>query len=288
MAVVATRKKPVYSFPWKIVLITVFGEVCMEKKRAVEDGKEKKEEVESNLKMLMENPYPGRGIVCGQGDCGNIILLYFLTGRSENSQNRILAHDEDPSRVFTEIAVRSKSILDASLLMYNAMEETSCRDGTLYIASNGNQTSSVAKDYASGKSFRDTMLKYSYEPDRPHFTPRITVICSWSGENPGAVMSIVRKSRESDECDRRFYQLDSNSYGFIRGIGYCMTTYCGDGNPLPAFQGNPYPVPLRGAIEKIASTYWDALNPENRVALAVKSIPPRGKSSITILNKHKM
>jgi hypothetical protein len=58
-----------------------------------------------------------------------------------------------------------------------------------------------------------------------------------------------------------------------RGIGFCVTTYSGDGNPLPAFEGEPYPVPLEDDdLDSIAETYWDTLNPDNRVSLAVKFI----------------
>lgn len=246
-----------------------------------------KELAELHFKDLAKNPYPGRGIVCGLAENGHLIFVYWLMGRSENSRNRILSYEEESGRLFTDIAIHAKGITDTSLVIYNAMEEVSCRDGTLYVVSNGTQTSKVAKDYVAGKRFRDSMSDYSYEPDEPHFTPRITAICSWTGKDPWAIMSILRKSPENGGCDRRFYQLNSSSYGLIPGFGHCITTYQGNGNPLPSFQEKPYVVPLCGTVEEIADMYWNALDPENKVALGVKDIPPQGKSMNTVRNKHR-
>ena len=65
-----------------------------------------------------------------------------------------------------------------------------------------------------------------------------------------------------------------------------MTTYVGDGNPLPSFEGVPYLLPLTGKIDDIAFMIWDSLNEENRVSLAVKFINIQtGKAEIKIINK---
>ena len=44
------------------------------------------------------------------------------------------------------------------------------------------------------------------------------------------------------------------------GFGHCVTTYEGDGDPLPSFSGEPYLLPLAGDIEQVADTIWDALD----------------------------
>ena len=44
-----------------------------------------------NLRLLMNNEYPGRGIIVGRSiDGSRWIQAYWLMGRSENSRNRIL------------------------------------------------------------------------------------------------------------------------------------------------------------------------------------------------------
>ena len=44
--------------------------------------------------ILKENVYLGRGIIIGKSK-NNIAIAYFLTGRSENSQNRIFVNEGD-------------------------------------------------------------------------------------------------------------------------------------------------------------------------------------------------
>lgn len=95
-------------------------------------------------------------------------------------------------------------------------------------------------------------------------------------------MSLLRKSPWSDACDRHFFGLD----GFGKGFGHFISTYAGDGNPLPPFVGEPQLMPLAGDINQVAQTYWDALNVDNRVSLAVKFIPKSGPSETVIINKY--
>ena len=71
------------------------------------------------------------------------------------------------------------------------------------------------------------------------------------------------------------------------GVGLGLTTYRGDGDPLPAFQGEPLLLPLPGDVEAVLDRYWDALDPDNRVALAVKRIPATGgPSALTLRNRY--
>jgi hypothetical protein len=71
------------------------------------------------------------------------------------------------------------------------------------------------------------------------------------------------------------------------GTGMCIHTYAGDGNPLPSFREDPFLVPLTAGAEDIASSYWAALNPANRVALVVKAIDiATGAVQWKIVNRH--
>ncbi len=241
---------------------------------------------ETNLLNLSRNPYPGRGIIVGLDETGNFLVqVYWIMGRSQNSRNRIFEYEKSGNRLFTTAADPSQ-VKDASLIMYNAMREApyKANEGTAYhVVSNGHQTDAVVDCYLDTPTLVMALHKYTYEPDAPNFTPRITAVSCWRQHTPTAVMAILRKSVSlRDACDRQFYEFGNLESGF----GHCITTYSGDGNPLPAFNGVPYLLPLRGAERQIAQTYWEALDPDNRVSLAVKFIPKEGHSSMDVLNKY--
>ena len=97
-----------------------------------------------------------------------------------------------------------------------------------------------------------------------------------------ATISVLRRSAFGDATDRFFWRYEQ----FAPGVGHCVTTYRGDGSPLPAFEGEPYLLPLTGGPGCIANTLWAALNDDNRVALAVKLIDPRSfESEVVIINR---
>ena len=53
-------------------------------------------EINDIEKILKENSYLGRGIIIGKSEDGkNAAVLYFITGRSENSRNRIFSFKDD-------------------------------------------------------------------------------------------------------------------------------------------------------------------------------------------------
>ncbi len=239
-----------------------------------------KELARRNFADLGNNPYPGRGIVIGlDGTSERIVQMYWIMGRSGNSRNRIFKADDLTGRLYTEAADASK-MTDPSLIIYNAMRESS----PFYVVSNGDQTDTVMDSLSKGPFYLNVALDHrEYEPDEPNFTQRITAVCRLSkGGDQINELSILRKSKFGLGCDRFTYELDTDP-----GFGYCITTYADDGSPLPSFFGEPLLMPLIGNISEIAKTYWDALNPENRVALAVKTIErDTGCSDIHIINKY--
>jgi IMP cyclohydrolase len=230
-----------------------------------------------NFALLSSNPYPGRGIVAGLDEAGtHLIQIYWIMGRSPNSRNRVFEADEARGWLYTVAADEAK-LTDPSLVIYNAMR----RKGDDHVVSNGHQTDTVVESQAP-LDLQGMLSKHVYEPDDPNFTPRITAMCSLSVLGPSIQMSILRKSMFGDGCDRMHYDLVPHP-----GFGYCITTYAGDGNPLPPFRGDPLVMPLRGSMGEIADTYWQALDAENRVSLAVKFIDVKnGRSEICIVNKH--
>jgi len=236
-----------------------------------------------NLEALRANPYPGRGLVVGMDESGrHLVQVYWIMGRSANSRNRVFENDgghvwtapADPSKV----ADPSKAAAP-SLIIYNAMREL---EG-LYVATNGDQTDTVIQSALAGGDFRKALNTRSYEPDAPNFTPRIAASCSLRADAPAAELAVLKRSAFGDGCDRHYFRFEA----FGAGLGHCVTTYMGDGNPLPSFQGEPFLLPLPGDVDAVATGVWQALNVENRVALAVKFLAlSGGASTVRIINRN--
>ncbi len=236
-----------------------------------------------NFEALSKNPYPGRGIVVGVDETGeSMIQIYWIMGRSENSRNRIFSADKSfLGRIFTEPVDASK-VTDLSLTIYNAMDEAHGQ----CIVSNGNQTDTVTEQLKSRKTLGLAYMlrEWKYEPDSPNFTPRITAISSFGIDgksDPQVSFLTLKKCANNDSCQ----QIGQMHFSIQKGFGFCVTTYTGDGNPLPSFDGNPLLMPLTGNSEAIAQTYWRALNEENRVSLVVKTIPRSSPTTVRIINK---
>lgn len=233
---------------------------------------------EKNILALQLNPYPGRGIIVGLDETGrHLVQVYWIMGRSENSRNRVFAYG--PEGILRTAAADPQKVKDPSLIIYEAMIEKDLR----FAVSNGAQTEDALAEGGLGKS----LAHWQYEPDQPNYTPRITALFSLDGRaNPyTAEISILKKSLFSEACDRYLYALEVSR----PGLGYCVTTYAGDGNPLPSFVGDPYLLPLIGDIGTLAQTIWDALNEANRVSLAVKFIDIKTKQKLVkIINQYEV
>ena len=111
---------------------------------------------------------------------------------------------------------------DPSLIIYHPVRTM----GDALVVTNGDQTDTIVQ----AGSFRDGCMAREYEPDAPNFTPRISAFFAY------------------EDCDE--------------GCGYFISTYQGDGNPLPTFAGEPIAVTLPDA-----DTLWDALDADNKVSL---------------------
>ena len=237
-----------------------------------------------NLELLRQNSYPGRGIVIGVSDQGLAIQVYWIGGRSENSQNRVFSYESETGRVFTEAADPTK-VKDPSLIIYNAMLERDGNHGNgMFAVSNGHQTDTIVAEDPTSRGFKKAMDAWQYEPDRPNFTPRISGYSEIGEGSIYSVLASLQKKEESDDCRRHLWDIFPS-----RGLGHCITTYAGDApdnEPLPSFRGPPYYVPLLGGIKNIAELYWTTLNKNTRVALAVKGIDLKTKKSeVFIVNR---
>ena len=227
---------------------------------------------------IRQTTYPGRGLVVGTDAAGAaLVQVYWIMGRSPNSRNRVFVAEGGHLR--TEPADPAQCD-DPSLIIYNAMREL---DG-VYIATNGDQTDTIHDTLRRGNTFEQALAKRAYEPDGPNFTPRISGLWDLRGAAPLARLAVLRHSAAHDTAvDRCYYHYEA----LTPGLGYCITTYMDDGKPLPPFVGDPYLVPLLGDIEAIANTFWDALDNDNRVSLAVKGIDLATRESrIVVVNQY--
>ncbi|MEI7452223.1 MAG: IMP cyclohydrolase [Candidatus Falkowbacteria bacterium] len=236
-----------------------------------------KDEAKENLLALKANSYPGRGIIVGLDESGQyLIQVYWIMGRSENSRNRIFV--QGSGGVLKTAPADPGKVKDPSLIIYTAMSETL----TKYAVSNGHQTIPAL----ATNGMEDLMETWQYEPDAPNYTPRITALFDFDKKVNGGMMAkmlILKKSPFSEDCDSYLYDLAVNS----PGLGYCMTTYDGDGDPLPSFSGDPYLLPLEGDIDTVAQNIWKSLHGENRISLAVKFINLNiGESELRTINKY--
>jgi hypothetical protein len=101
---------------------------------------------------------------------------------------------------------------------------------------------------------------------------------------PAFALSLLKANRaDPARTDRATFRPAPPPPGF--GLG--LTTYRGDGSPLPSFEGEPLWLPLGGAPDALLGRYWEALEPANRVAIALKWIPLRGgAATLRVVNRH--
>ena len=224
---------------------------------------------ERNLQRhLRENPYPGRGLIVGRSADGAAWLqVYWIMGRSENSRNRRFVVDGSSMR--TE-AVDPAKLSDPTNVIYEAILELP----DLYVVGNGDQTRTIVEALAAGGSFEDALATREREDDAPNYTPRISGLLDLRGHMhgvpPRVAISILRAAdADAAQSDR----ITTRPALPPPGLGLGITTYAGDGDPLPPFRGDPLWLPLAGGAGHVLATYWDALDAGNRVALAVKTIP---------------
>lgn len=238
-------------------------------------------EAQANFEALSENRYPGRGILVGRFATGDFAQAYWVMGRSHGSRNRILKQ---------EGGVVSTAVLDESsvspeqldLIKYNAMKSL----GTKHVVSNGKQTDDIVEGLRYGEEFDTTLLDWSFEPDEPIYTPRISGLLISDSFVPRYALSVILRNPETGLPDRHKAK---GTLGTTAGEGMCVHTYAGDapeGEVVPSFDGKAYELPLGADVNDTAEMYWDALDKSNRVALVVKAINAKsGEISHRIINQ---
>jgi IMP cyclohydrolase len=239
------------------------------------DATDLQQQAQANLQRIAANPYPGRGIVVGRSSAGALVQIYWIMGRSTNSRNRIFVQEQ--GRLRTE-PLDPALVQDPTLVIYTAMDEWKGR----HVVTNGDHTDRIVEALRGKRDFRDGLWGQEYEPDPPHFTPRIAGVTELTGGSAGGWLAVIKANPVDGSTLRFFYDFEELAPGF----GWCVHTYMGAGEPLPSFTGDPVLVPIAGDAPALAAQYWAGLNAENRVALAVKQIGEGGAASaITLINR---
>ncbi len=225
---------------------------------------------------LKAEPYPGRGLLLGCSPDGQrAVALYFITGRSPHSLNRVFRTDAEGLR----IEPFDPSLAgDRSLTIYRPLREGA---GWL-IVGNGDQTDTVLEALEAGGSFEGALRTRRFEPDAPHFTPRVTGIIGIRDRVLGCRLSLIRAAG-GGACERFFFE-----YDIVPGVGHLLHTYRGEGEPLPAFCGEPAQIAVPGDLGAFAREAWESLAAERRVALYALGLRfSDGSREEVLINRHR-
>nr|WP_274940823.1 IMP cyclohydrolase [Chordicoccus furentiruminis] len=221
--------------------------------------------IKQNLpELLSMNEYPGRGLAIGLTPDGRkAVIVYFIMGRSENSRNRIFVEDGEGIR--TQAFDESK-MEDPSLIIYAPVRVL----GSKTIVTNGDQTDTIFEGLDSQKTFEQSLRARRFEPDRPNYTPRISgVLHRLEDGSFNYAISILKSADGRPESDQRF----TFSYApALPGEGHFISTYMGNGNPLPSFEGEPVRIAVEDDLDGFTERIWNGLNPDNRVSLFTRFI----------------
>ena len=246
------------------------------------DGKEEEKPMADLEKILREVSYPGRGIVIGRSADGKkAVIAYFIMGRSVNSRNRIFVEDGEGIR--TEAFDPSK-MEDPSLIIYAPVRVY----GNKTIVTNGDQTDTIYEGLDKQFTFEQSLRSREFEPDAPNYTPRISGVMHVEKNRFNYAMSILKSDQgDPSSCLRYTFAYENPK----AGEGRFISTYMGDGNPLPSFEGEPRALELDAAftenIDVFTQRVWKALNEDNKVSLFVRFIDiASGNYETRIVNKN--
>ncbi len=227
----------------------------------------------SLVDYLSQKKYPGRTIaVYTDLQSEYLHILYFIMGRSANSQNRIFVYEN--GQVHTEAFDKAK-LEDPSLIIYPVYK---AYEGT-HIVTNGDQTETVFQGLKQGIDPEKALLSRDFEPDAPNFTPRISSFFLGDQYTLNIIKSCDAKGSASLHFNFR--------YPLQKGIGHCIHTYVDDAEPLPSFQGEPFTFKYE---DQLAEKVWRHIHPEYKISLLhlIIKIEDKMLTDYQIFNKHEM
>ncbi len=225
-----------------------------------------------DLSFLSSNDYWGRGIMIGTSG-RRIAVAYFIMGRSENSRNRYFYQEGDKVAIAPYDPAKLE---DPTLIIYYPVKTV----GNQLIVTNGDQTDTVEEHLNQGGTFEFALRTREFEPDEPHFTPRISGIVDMTD---GTFKMSILKNIDGigKECGRYFYE-----YAPVDGTARFIHTYEGNATPLPTFEGEPWKVEIPEDLDVFTETIWKSLNEDNKISLCTMMIDmDTNEKDVRILNK---
>ncbi len=228
--------------------------------------------------IIKDNSYVGRGIIIGKSRNGEkAVTAYFIMGRSENSRNRVFIKQGD------EVIIHpfdASKVEDPSLIIYSPVRAVK----SSLIVTNGDQTDTIYDFINDGKTFEQALETREFEPDKPNFTPRISGILNFNGNEFDYKLSILKSADENGSACNRY----TFNYSPLNGLGHFIHTYNCDGNPIPTFTGEPERVEIPDDIDEFTDDIWNNLNEQNKISLYVRYIDlESGEYCDRMINKNK-
>lgn len=231
-------------------------------------------------RYVRDNEYPGRLIVVGLNMLSQPVIIYGLMGRSDDSRNRGFIWDRtSPNEIVRTAQVEETrlSVAKRRLVIYNALGTKDLADGKrAAFVSNGAQTDTLLNLVQRPIGFAGALSRWKYEPDSSR-TPRISAIITMGGDRNEVdfAMSVIKANPKDPKWALR---LTYDHLPQVPGVGHMLSTYDGNGNPLPSFSAKyPIAVPIvDDGPHRIAETYWEAMNSGNKVALVVRTFTRTG------------
>jgi IMP cyclohydrolase len=214
------------------------------------------EAVASTAEVLESRPYPGRGCLAVRTTSGTLCFVYFLTGRSDASRNRVLVRLGNG-----DVAVQDRSSgADRDPLRHYI---AAASRGPWVVVGNGDHVTQIADALAQGADLLTAWSTHTYEPDHPIYTTRICLALNTAAVNGGPLISYARRSaRPGHPPDRVIWSLDQ----LANGAGSLMTTYDSTAADVHA---SATPQDIRTTSDSVAGVLdevWSALDPSLRVA----------------------
>ena len=228
--------------------------------------------------IIKDNSYVGRGIIIGKSRNGEkAVTAYFIMGRSENSRNRVFIKQGD------EVIIHpfdASKVEDPSLIIYSPVRAVK----SSLIVTNGDQTDTIYDFINDGKTFEQALETREFEPDKPNFTPRISGILNFNGNEFDYKLSILKSADENGSACNRY----TFNYSPLNGLGHFIHTYNCDGSPIPTFTGEPERVEIPDDIDEFTDDIWNNLNEQNKISLYVRYIDlESGEYCDRMINKNK-
>ena len=214
-------------------------------------------------RVLAENAYPGRGILCARTGDGGVVGSYFVTGRSQASREREIRPTDTG-----ELAVATKSDVGFDPLRHYIAATASPE---WLVFGNGAQVAAVAARLARGEQPSTALDNLEHEPDAPINTDRITAIM----QRPLGHLAVMGVARCSTGARRASNIVTMTVRDLEPREAVLLTTYRSDGQTIAG--GQPFIETSCAARDgaELLDEIWSALNPAYRVAAMVLSVATR-------------